>query len=157
MLHNAIHKNEPAAEEVIVAALLKSGADANASYDGYAGSLLAFAIYENRSASVIKLLVDGGASTRGALLRMQDRNAYTSGHVRMLMSYHDKTANASAATAKTADAQVTLQQLQQQMVELTKAVELLPSRIIEAINANAINQNSASRARLTLTQQSSNP
>ena len=67
-LNNAIWGQ--AGGEAFYALLLQAGADANAGIDGYAGIILARAVFRNHSLSVIKLLVDNGASFKDALTTM---------------------------------------------------------------------------------------
>ena len=114
--------------ESFLALLLQSGADANATVDGSAGSILACAA-RMRSPGVIKLLHENGASFEDAILALQaNKEKWAKKNIDSLRFYQ-QALEGKPATAQTGDEDIRdiLRQIQQQISDLTVKVERLES------------------------------
>ena len=119
-LYNAIQFG--VGDEPFVENLIKAGAPANAETDeGFAGYILARAIDKSRSPAIIEALYKGGASFKDALFLMQTKN-WNEETIKRLKVYREKVTGEPAAIEVTPE---TLQQIREQMVELTKRFDAL--------------------------------
>jgi hypothetical protein len=103
---------------------LKSGADANAEYDGFAGTMLAKALICGQPQSIRQLLVDNGASIEGAIGRARAKNGYSRADIETLRGFQKKTADKPAAP----DAD-----LRELILEVQKEVRVLAERMDRAL------------------------
>jgi hypothetical protein len=149
VLHDVIDA-EQRAEESFIAALLKSGADANAEYDGFAGTLLAKAVWCGQPQSIRDILFENGASAEGALRRAQARTAYSSGHIAILEAYQQKAAGEKQFATGAGLREIVLQvreETREEMQALREEVKRLAA-LVEASGANRPEEKKAATIRV---------
>jgi len=132
VLFDVIRYSKPAAEESLVAALLKCGANANAEQGGFTGSLLAFAVFYDQPPSVIQLLIDNGASVEGALQRAYAKS-YDASYIRELMIYKAEPEKKPRREMAETDTQATILELRKDVQVLTEKVSELSIELRAAL------------------------
>jgi len=118
--------------ETFAGTLIEAGADANAEFDGFKGAILAWAVSKSQPLPVIELLCKKGANFEDTLflLRTKDWKAETATKLKV---YREKITGEPATIEVKPEV---LQQMQDQIKELTERLNHLSPSAQEPVDAN---------------------